>query len=604
MRSFLKIAREYLSPYRGYILLNISFNLLGVIFSLFSLVLIGPFLNVLFGLQKPIDSLLPWSLNKDVLVNNFNYHIGHLIIQHGPQAALFAICGLVIVMFLLKTGNIYFANYFMAPIRNGVVRDIRNRIYRKILELPISYYSQKHKGDIMSRVTQDVQEVEWSIMASLEKLFRDPINMFIFLIGMLLMSPGLTAFVLVLLPISALIIGHIGKNLRKQSAGSQKQMGYLMSILEETLSGLRIIKSFNAENHAEKKFRKENQLFTRIMNQITRRRELASPLSEFLGSLVVVGLIAYGGNLVLIDKGHLNPASFIAYIAIFSQILTPAKSFSTAYYHLNKGLASFDRINEILNIQLKARELPGTQPVSAFQRQIIFNRVSFSYEDQPVLRNISLQLDQGKTIAIIGASGSGKSTFLDLLLRFYDPDEGSITIDGTEIRDLNIKDLRGLFGYVPQESLLFNDDFIHNIAFGDPAPDFDRVVHAARIADALDFIESKEDGFYSIIGDRGAKLSGGQRQRLGIARAVYANRPVLILDEATSALDNESEARVYLALTENLKDKTILFVAHRLSTIIRANEMVLFEEGRLIDHGTHEELLKRSQAYRHLYEKE
>ncbi len=392
MRVFLRILLSFIRPYKGYVMLNILFNLLGVVFSLFSLVLIAPFLSVLFGMQGPAKELVPWELGKEAIVNNFNYHIGAIMEQHGPQTALLFISGLVVIMFLLKTGNIYLANYFMAPIRNGVVRDLRNRIYRKILVLPIGFYNQERKGDILARITQDVQEVEWSVMASLEKLFRDPINMMIFFTGMMIMSPALTAFVLILLPVSALIIGNIGKNLRKQSQRSQKQMGVIMSMVEETLSGLRIIKSFNAESFAEKRFHNENQLFTRIMNRITRRRDLASPLSEFLGALVVVGLIAYGGNLVLLGKGPLSPASFIAYIAIFTQILTPAKSFSTAYYHLNKGLASFDRINELLNQDARIHEAPEAMPIGDFNNQIDYERVSFNYGQGEVLKEVLLTL--------------------------------------------------------------------------------------------------------------------------------------------------------------------------------------------------------------------
>lgn len=604
MRTFLKLSREYLAPYRAYVGLNVLFNLLGVVFSLLSLVMIGPFLNVLFGIQEPSEVLLPWKLSKEVIINNFNYHIGVLIENHGPQTALFTISGLVAVMFLLKTSNIYLANYFMAPIRNGVVRDIRNRIYKKILILPISFYTQEKKGDIMARVTQDVQEVEWSIMASLEKLFRDPINILIFLTGMFMMSPILTAFVLILLPVSAVIIGNIGKNLRKQSKRSQKQMGVLMSTLEETLSGLRIIKSFNAEEAATEKFYKQNHLFTRIMNRITRRRDLASPLSEFLGALVVVGLIAYGGNLVLLDKGQLGAAAFIAYIAIFSQILSPAKSFSTAYYHLNKGLASLDRINEILHAKNTVTEHPRASAIKTFESEILFRDISFRYETEPVLEGINLQIKKGQTVALVGGSGSGKSTFLDLLLRFHNPDSGEISIDGINSKELLIKDLRNLFGYVPQETLLFNDDFINNIAFGDKNPDIERIEEAARIADAWDFIQSREGGFHSMIGESGGKLSGGQRQRIGLARAIYANRPVLVLDEATSALDNESEERVYQALQKSLGNTTKIIVAHRLSTIQRADEIVVFSSGTILDHGLHNDLLKRCADYQRLYQKE
>jgi len=604
MRTFLQLLRTYLKPYQGYVFLNILFNLLGVVFSLFSLVLIGPFLSVLFGIQEATDQLLPWALNKEVIVINFNYHIGSIIENQGHKAALFMISGMVVIMFLLKTGNIYLANFYMAPIRNGIVRDIRNRIYRKLLDLPIGFYTHERKGDIMARLTQDVQEVEWSIMASLEKLFRDPINILIFLTGMLIMRPGLTLFVLLWLPFSGWIIGNLGKNLLKQSGKSQQQIGIIMSIVEETISGLRIIKAFNASNMAEAKFRDENNHFTRIMNRITRRRDMASPLSEFLGALVVVGLIAYGGNLVLAGKGQLSPASFIAYIAIFTQILTPAKSFSTAYYHLNKGLASFDRINEILNSKLQIYEAPGAIEFKTLDSGLSFKDVSFSYTDTPVLKNISIELLKGQRIALVGASGSGKSTFVDLILRFHDPLSGGVYVDQHEIKSIRIDDLRNLFAYVPQETLLFNDTFARNIAFADENPDPVKLREAALIADCLSFIEESRDGFATMIGDRGSRLSGGQRQRIGIARAIYANRQVLILDEATSALDNETEERVYQALFRELHDRTIIIVAHRLSTIRRADKIIVFSQGGIADHGTHFELLDRCDDYKRIYQKE
>ncbi len=602
MKSFFRIIKEYVYPYKGYAFLNILFNLLGVIFSLASLIMIGPFLRVLFNLHETVSGPVAWEFSRHAIETNFNFFLIRLIAEKGQQAALIFVSLTAVILFFLKTGNIYLANYFMAPIRNGVVRDLRNKIYTKIIALPLGYHSRERKGDIMARVTQDVQEVEWSIMASLEKFFRDPLNILIFLAGMVVMSPGLTVFVLVLLPLGAFIIGTIGKNLRKTSIKSQNQMGVLMSILEETLSGLRIIKAFNAEDQSERKFRQENNYFSRIMNSITRRRDLASPLSEFLGSLVVVGLIAYGGNLVLMGKGGLSAASFIAYIAIFSQLLTPAKSFSTASYHLNKGLASIDRINQLLLAENRIAEITDAKPVKDFERSVRFENVGFSYNDTPVLQNINLEIIKGQTLAIVGQSGSGKSTLIDLLARFYDVSSGRITIDGTDIRDFKIAELRRLMGIVPQEPLLFNDTFAANIAFGESDPDEKTLQAAAVASHAWEFISHTDKGMFTRLGDRGSTLSGGERQRICLARAIYKNPPILILDEATSSLDSESERLVQEALQELMIGRTSIVIAHRLSTIARADLIVVLKNGKIVESGSHAELIAANGEYRYLFE--
>lgn len=601
MKTFIKIIRQYIRPYQGYVLLNIVFNLAGVVFSLLSLILIGPFLRVLFGETAVIAVPESFELTRESITENFNFQLSRLIDQYGPNGALMVVSILAVLLFFLKTGNIYMANYFMAPIRNGVVRDLRNRIYRKIIELPLSYYSREKKGDIMARLTQDVQEVEWSVMASLEKFFRDPINITIFLIGMFLMSPSLTLIVLVILPLAALLIGTVGRNLRKISSRSQTQMGVLMSIVEETLSGLRIIKAFNAQDQSRQHFEKENQAFTRIMNSITRRRDLASPLSEFLGSLVVVSLMAIGGTLVLGGNGGLSATSFISYIAVFSQLLIPAKSISTAYYHLNKGLASIDRINHVLDSTNPIEEKTDPETLPSFQNKIEMRNIRFSYENTLVINNISLEIKKGQTIAFVGQSGSGKSTLVDLLARFYDTISGEILIDGKNIRDLRTSDLRNLMGIVPQEPILFNDTILANITFGSQS-DPEIAKHAAKVAHAWEFIEQMNDGLDSHLGDRGSTLSGGQRQRICLARAIYRNPPILILDEATSSLDSESESYVQAALQDLMKNRTTIIIAHRLSTIQNADCIYVIKEGEIAERGTHAELMSLNGEYKYLFE--
>ena len=575
-----------------------------VFFSLFSLTMIIPFLNVLFS-QNRNYTLMPWSVSAKSLLNNFNYYLGNYIVEHGQLKALMLISMLVVVMFFLKNLTRYMAMYFLAPIRNGVVRDIRRDVYHKILSLPIGYFTDERKGDMMARMTSDVQEVEWGIMNSLEAAFREPLNIIVFLITMFTMSSELTTFVLVLLPIAGLIIGRIGKSLKKKSVQAQEKMGELLSNIEETLSGLRIIHAFTAEKLASKKFGGLNNQHYGLMNKIGRRRDLASPVSEFLGTVVMTVVMYFGGLLVLGANSKLEPSEFIAFIAIFSQVITPAKSLTTAWYNIQKGLASSERIYKILDAEVLVKDPEYPVEAKPFSDKIHFDGISFSYtkeDGKSVLKNISLEIPKGKTVALVGQSGSGKTTLADMLPRYYDVDKGKITIDGVNIKDIRITDLRSLMGIVTQESILFNDTVFNNIAFGMDNATEEEVIAAAKIANANDFITAMSDGYQTSIGDRGSKLSGGQRQRLSIARAVLKNPPILILDEATSALDTESERLVQEALINLMKQRTTLVIAHRLSTIVHADEIIVMQSGEIVERGTHQELLNKNGYYKRLFD--
>ncbi|MFM2155969.1 MAG: hypothetical protein RL516_718 [Bacteroidota bacterium] len=548
---------------------------------------------------------MPWSVSAKSLLNNFNYYLGNYIVENGQLKALMLISMLVVIMFFLKNLTRYMAMYFLAPIRNGVVRDIRRDVYHKILSLPIGYFTDERKGDMMARMTSDVQEVEWGIMNSLEAAFREPLNIIVFLITMFTMSSELTTFVLVLLPIAGLIIGRIGKSLKKKSVQAQEKMGELLSNIEETLGGLRIIHAFTAEKSASKKFGSLNNQHYGLMNKIGRRRDLASPVSEFLGTVVMTVVMYFGGLLVLGSETKLEPSEFIAFIAIFSQVITPAKSLTTAWYNIQKGLASSERIYKILDAEVLVKDPEHPAEAKPFSDKIYFDGISFSYlkeEGKSVLKNISLEIPKGKTVALVGQSGSGKTTLADMLPRYYDVDSGKITIDGVNIKDMRVSDLRGLMGIVTQESILFNDTVFNNIAFGMENASEEEVIAAAKIANANDFISAMSDGYQTSIGDRGSKLSGGQRQRLSIARAVLKNPPILILDEATSALDTESERLVQEALINLMKQRTTLVIAHRLSTIVHADEIIVMQSGEIVERGTHQELLNKNGYYKRLFD--
>lgn len=603
MKSLINILK-FVVPYWKYALLNIFSNLLSVLFSLVSFTFFLPILNMLFSTNLATESAPKWDLfNFETIKANLYYYTGQMIKTLGPIDTLFYISLLILGLYFLKNFFRYMGMFFIAPIRNGVVRDLRNALYNKVLILPLAYFSEQRKGDIISRMSSDVLEVEWSILSSLEALFREPISIISFVLALFFLSPSLTLFVLVLLPLSAILIGFIGRSLKKSSEKGQKKLGHLLSIIEETLGGLRIIKAFTAIEASNKKFKENNQVYTRLMINIYRKRDLASPLSEFMGVAVVVSILYFGGRLILGENASIDAATFLVYIAIFSQILPPAKAITSAFYNVQKGAASVDRIEAILNAEEKIIEKENALSKKEFQNEIEFQNLSFEYVDNtPVLKNINLKVRKGQAIALVGASGGGKSTLVDLLPRFYDPQNGKITIDGIDIRDLVINDLRSLLGIVTQESILFNDTVFNNIALGvEDKVSHEEVVAAAKIANAHEFIMQMEKGYQSTIGDRGQKLSGGQRQRLSIARAVLKNPPILILDEATSALDTESERLVQNALENLMKNRTSLVIAHRLSTIKNADEIVVIEKGEIVERGTHQQLIEKKQVYSRLH---
>jgi len=610
MKKLWKILRFAL-PYKGHALLNILFNVFGVFFYLASFAFFIPVLNILFK-QTPriteVPTPITWDhiLNKDVLSNNLNYFLSQNIDKYGELKALLSICIIIVVLYFLKNFFRYMAMFFLAPVRNGVVKDIRNVLYKKMLFLPLGYYSDQRKGDLIARLTTDVQEIEWSIMSSLEMLFREPITIIVFLLAMLAMSPQLTLFVMIMLPISGLIIGQIGKSLKRTSVKGQRKMGEILSIIEETISGLRIIKAFNAIGYSRRKFEESNTNYYRLMNRLYRKRDLASPLSEFLGAVVIVIVLWYGGKLIFSASpsapSSLTPSVFLIYLGIFSQILNPAKAIVTAAYNIQKGAASVDRIQSVLDAEETITQKPNAVEHKVFEHQIEYRNVCFQYEKDEVLKNVNLTIPKGKTVALVGTSGGGKSTMVDLLPRFYDVVSGEILIDGIPITDMVISDLRGMMGIVSQETILFNGSLYENIAFGLDNVKLEDVVSAAKVANAHEFIEKLELGYETNIGDRGVKLSGGQRQRISIARAVLKNPPILILDEATSALDTESERLVQDALTNLMMNRTSIVIAHRLSTIQHADEIIVMQKGVIVERGNHIDLLEKNGVYKKLNE--
>ncbi len=599
MKKFLRVL-SFINPYWASLALNIIFNLATIVFSLFSFALLIPFLNLLFGIEDLVTTKPEFSFSTDALFGYLNYYISDIIIAQGKISALAFICVVILTAFFFRNLSRYFAMYFMAGVRVKGVRDLRNSIYKKLLILPLSYFNKQKKGDIIARITTDVQEVEYSIMNYLEIIIRDPITLIAYFAFMISMSPQLTLFVMIILPITGLIIGRIGRSLRKSSTIGQSRFAGLLATIEESISGLRIIKAFNAIFYSGNKFTDQNNSYAKILLSIYRRRDLSSPMSEFLSSAVIILVLWYGGRLVLSDAQSIQAADFITYIVVFSQIIPPAKTFAQGFYSIQKGMASAERIFEILDAEEVIEEKKDALPIHNFEKEIEFRDVGFAYNTEPVLKNINLKIAKGKLIALVGESGGGKSTLVDLLPRFYDVTGGVILIDGKDIRDCIISDLRGLMGIVTQESILFNDTVFNNIAFGNEEATEEEVIAAAKVANAHEFIMEMEKGYQSTIGDRGQNLSGGQRQRLSIARAVLANPPILILDEATSSLDTESEKLVQNALLNIMKDRTSVVIAHRLSTIRHADEIVVLKKGEIVERGTHEKLIQSAGAYKRL----
>ena len=602
MKELFKILTRFVPPYKKYLILNIFFNLLTAILTLFSFALIIPILQMLFKINEATYVFMEWGSGsmKDVVVNNFYYYVQMIIENWGQSVALASLAIALVVMTAFKTGAAYLSSYFLIPIRSGVVRDIRNLIYEKIVNLPIGFFTSEKKGDVMARMSGDVAEVENSIMSSLDMLFKNPV-MIIACMGMMIaVSWELTIFVLILLPVAGTIMGKVGKSLKRVSLEGQIQWGVLLSTIEETLGGLRIIKAFNAEHKVKKRFKEENQVFFDLTNKRNRRYDLAHPMSELLGTATIAIVLWFGGTLILSGQSTINAASFIYYMVIFYSIINPAKDLSKASYAIQKGIASMERIDVILNADNPIKSPENPKMLKGKNGTISYKNVKFRYQNDWVIDDVSLDIEYGKTVALVGQSGSGKSTMADLLPRFYDVNEGCITIDGVDIRELNVSDLRGLMGNVNQEAILFNDSFYNNITFGVENATMEQVVDAAKVANAYDFIIASEDGFNTNIGDRGCKLSGGQRQRISIARAILKNPPILILDEATSALDTESERLVQEALDRLMKNRTTIVIAHRLSTIKNADMICVMLEGKIVERGTHDELIALNHYYKRL----
>jgi len=593
----IKLLLKYFAPYKWSAIKNIIYNILSAIFALVSYTLVAPFLKILFNTVKSVPDPGPFKLNSDYIDLFTKHYLYAFIEKFGQAGALVLVVFIVIVASLFKNMFIFLANNSMAYIRACTVRDLRKKLYDKVLRLPLSFFTESRKGDVMTRISNDVQEVEVSVMASLSMIFRDPLYIFIFALFLFVSSYKLTLFAIALLPVSGWLIGNAGRTLRSSSLAGQQSLGRLLSVVEETLTGLRIVKGFNAEEKMKKQFAESNEKYAKVFKRVTRKAYLASPLSEFLSTIVLMVLMYAGGKMALVGSDNLSPDKLIAFLVVFSQIIQPAKNITTAWFSIQKGMASIDRIDQILDAEEKISEKPDAVAVKSFNESIEFRGVWFAYNSEPVLRDINLKIKKGQTVAIVGKSGSGKSTMVDLLPRFMDVERGSILIDGIDVRDLKIKDLRYQMGIVSQHPILFNTSFSENIAFGVDVFDKEGVESAARIANAHEFINDTENGYENSVGEGGNKLSGGQRQRISIARAIMANPPILILDEATSALDTESERLVQDAIVKLMENRTSIVIAHRLSTIQHADLIVVIDDGRIVETGTHSELMSAPEGF-------
>ncbi len=603
IKQFLLLLKRYIKPYRKHLVWSVVLNIVSQWLNVFSFMALIPILNILFKIDDATYEYIPMDngIDKDILINNAYYFVNQLVVENGQLFTLILMGSILIFMTLLKTGGYFASSAVMVPLRTGIVRDIRIEVYNKVLKLPLSFFSEERKGDIIARMSADVSVVEGTLTSSIDMLIRNPIAIIIYFVTLFSVSWQLTLFVITILPFAGWIMGTVSRKLKRQSTVTQGQWGDIMSQLEETLGGLRIIKAFIAEQKMAQRFIKINNEFRSATNRMVIRQSSAHPMSEFLGTCVIVIVLWFGGSLILSENSPIDAAMFIFYMVILYSIINPLKDFAKAFYNIPLGMASMERVDKILKAENPIKDPENPKPLNAFDKEIEFKNVSFSYiEGRKVLKNIDLKVQKGKTIALVGQSGSGKSTMVDLVPRYHDVKEGEILIDGKNIKDVSIKSLRSLIGNVNQEAILFNDTFYNNITFGVESATMEQVIEAAKIANAHDFIMESENGYDTMIGDRGGRLSGGQRQRISIARAILKNPPILILDEATSALDTESERLVQEALERLMKSRTTIAIAHRLSTIKNADEICVLYEGEIVERGTHEELIALNGYYKKL----